>query len=135
MTLNSLLWLTSLIHANSVDCIKMVQFGYDLGIQNSQPLIWTQLQIDCCAASGVFCDGSQRVKLIHWNDMELNGTINGTAIPSNVELLWLYRNQITSSIPSELPGGLVELYLHGNKMSGDLPSFPSTLQHLALGYF
>ena len=38
------------------------------------------------------------------------------------------------SIPSTLPVGLVRLNIYGNKMSGNIPSFPPTLQYLWLGY-
>ena len=145
------------IYAVSVDCPNLIQLAFDLGMQTAQPGIWTALQSDCCTASGVTCFGIQRVTQISWNNLGLNGTINGTAIPSSVIILSLYanaikgniplqlpvgllhlelyRNTITGSIPSMLPIGLLALYLHDNLMSGNLPSFPSTLQYLFLGYF
>ena len=93
---------------------------------------------------------------ITWYNKRLNGTINGTAIPSNVVYLslsynfvagripnslptglrhlYLHSNLITGSIPNALPSGLLHLWIYGNQMSGDLPFFPSTLQYLYLGY-
>ena len=112
----------------------MIQLAFDLGMQTAQPSTWTALQSDCCTASGITCDGSQRVTEIQWYFLGLNGVINGTAIPSSVTHLVLRNNGITGPIPSALPSGLREMYLHGNQMSGDLPSFPSTLQYLFLGY-
>ena len=104
-------------------------------MQTAQPAIWTALQSDCCnGATLVSCDGNgnnQRVTWIGWYNMKLNGTINGTAIPSSVTYLDLGANAITGSIPSALPSGLSELFLYGNQMSSDLPS---TLQRLALGF-
>ena len=122
------------IYTVSSDCPNMIQFAYNLGIQSKQPAIWMQLLNDCCSASGVTCDGSQRVTHISWTSKELNGYINGTAIPSSVLLVLLYRNELTGTIPSHLPLGLTTLQVDGNKMSGDLPSFPSALHQLALGY-
>ena len=125
---------SSIIYAVSLDCPDMVEFAYGLGLQTAQPAVWSALQSDCCTASGVDCDGSQRVWRIEWYFLGLNGVVNGTAIPSSVTHLSLEGNDITGAIPSALPSGLRELYIHGNQMSGDLPSFPSTLTNLMLGY-
>ena len=112
----------------------MIQFAYNLGAQAKLPALWTQLQSNCCTASGITCDGSQRVSQIDWDGIGLNGSINGTAIPSTVTHLSLDNNALTGSIPSQLPVVMTNLWLDGNKMSGDLPSFPSALQLLYLGY-
>ena len=111
----------------------MIQLALGLKVNIHQPLIWTQLQGDCCSATNINCDGSQRVTQINWNNIGLSGVINGTAIPSSVTYLDLGRNDLTGSIPSALPNGLKTLFLHGNQMSGDLPSFPP-LRDLWLGY-
>ena len=143
------------IYAVSIDCPKLISFAFDLGMPSQQPARWMQLQSDCCTVIGVYCVGS-RVIEISWYMMGLNGTINGTAIPSSVTSLYLNNNAITGSIPNNLPSGLlyldlnenaitgfipnalpvglISLSLHGNQMSGDLPLFPSTLQVLYLGY-
>ena len=134
MTSVALLLMSSTIYAVSIDCPNLRSFAFGLGMQSKQQAIWTQLQGDCCTASSITCDGSQHVTHIDWGNMNLNGFINGTAIPSNVMYLWLYGNVITGNIPSGLPSGLILLIVHGNQMSGDLPSFPSTLTNLALGY-
>ena len=112
----------------------MRSFAFNLGMQSKQPTIWTQLQGDCCSATGVDCNGSQRVYKILWYSMGLNGSLNGTAIPSTVDYLGVYRNQITGPIPSQLPVGLITLYVDGNLMSGDLPSFPPSLKYFDLGF-
>ena len=71
---------------------------------------------------------------IDWGGKGLNGVINGTAIPSSMIILRLNNNAIIGSITNALPDGLLYLYLYGNQMSGDLPSFPNTLTRLVLGY-
>ena len=112
----------------------MLNFARGLGIQSTQPNIWNQLEIDCCSTTGVTCNNELVVTII-WYSMGLNGTINGTAIPSGVFVLDLELNPLLSgSIPAILPNGLTDLYLRGNNMSGDLPIFPSSLQKLELGY-
>ena len=69
-------------HAVSVDCLDVISLAFGLKVSIKNPTLWTQLQGDCCIASGVYCDGSQRVWQIDWNNNGLNGVINGTAIPS-----------------------------------------------------
>ena len=129
----ALIWMSSIVYAESVDCANVIQFADNLGVQTSQPTIWTALHSDCCTTNGITCDGSPRVTRIDWSYAGLNGTINGTAIPPSVTHLYLQENDITGNIPSQLPFGLRYLYLFGNKMSGDLTSFPNTLTHLYLG--
>ena len=130
----ALLLILSTTYALSVDCPNVIQLAQGLGMQTARPAIWSALQIDCCTTSGVICDGNQRVTQINWYTTGLNGTINGTAIPSSLLRLDLNGNSLSGSITSSLPIGLRELYLYGNQMSGDLPSFPSTLQYFGLGY-
>ena len=130
----ALLLMSSTIYAVSSDCPNVIQLAFGLKVDIHLPAIWTALQGDCCTAYGIYCDDSQRVTEISWWNNGLNGFINGSAIPSGVILLGLGSNSLTGNIPSILPSGLRELYLEGSRMSGDLPSFPSTLTHLALGW-
>ena len=142
-------------YAVSTDCPNLIQFAYNLGIQLNQPNIWSQLQVNCCGASGISCL-NQRVTEIDWAAMNLDGNINGTAIPVTVTKLFLFNNVLNGTIPSDLPSGLASLALDnnkltgkiplslpaglkmlhasGNSLSGDLPIFPLTLDHLMLGY-
>ena len=128
--------MTSVVYAISIDCPNVVILAQGLGMQTAQPAKWAYLQSDCCSFgfAGTICDGNQRVTEIWWYDFGLNGTINGNAIPSSLLVLYLTRNFITGVIPKNLPSGLTHLYVHGNQMSGDLPSFPSTIQIILLGY-
>ena len=134
MNFNSLLWMSSTMYAVSLDCPDLLQLADKLGMQSKQPTIWNALNNDCCSADGVTCDQSERVTEIRWGSMQLNGTINGTAISSSVTWLGLNSNSITGPIPIALPSGLITLILDGNRMSGDLPSFPSNVRKLWLGY-
>ena len=116
----------------SRDCPDMINLAMGLGIKDKQTSIWTQLQMDCCAATGVTCT-SQMVIGIDWGDMRLNGSINGTALPTGLQFVYLYNNQITGNIPVSFPAGLLYLILRNNQLTGNVPeSLPSGLQGLYL---
>ena len=117
----------------SVDCPNMVNLAGGLGMPGINLAIWNSLQNDCCSAAGVVCV-SEHVTEIQWYGLGLNGVINGTAIPSSVTVFDLSRNQVSGSIPQNLPAGLSYLQLAANYLSGGLPpSFPSALTYLSLG--
>ena len=90
-------------------------------METKSPNTWSALLSDCCSASGITCL-SQRVTEISWGFMGLNGTINGTAIPSSVTYLYFHSNLLTGQIPSSLPSGLLQLKLYNNKLNGSIPS-------------
>ena len=143
-------------HSSSVDCPDLINLALQLGIQSKQPEIWNQLQIDCCAALGVVCDTTPLVTEVQWSNKGLDGFINGSAIPKELRSLKLDLNEITGSIPKELPNGLLTLILHGNKMtggipmnlpnvmvdlnlwgnlfSGDIPTLPDSIQYFQIGW-
>ena len=83
----------------------MITLGLGLGIKTQQPAIWNQLNVDCCTAGGVTCV-SQLVTRIEWGGMNLNGVINATAIPDGLQLIYLWNNQLTGSIPGTWPSEL-----------------------------
>ncbi len=139
----------------SVDCPNAINFARGLNMNLLQTNIMTQIKTDCCTATGVTCT-NQRIIEIDWNNLSLNGTINGTAIPSNLTDLFLHLNNIrglvpnltgtsvqnlglahntlTGGLPSAFPAGFYELHVDDNLLSGDLPPFPSTMITLFLGY-
>src|SRR5689334_20934346 len=94
------------VNAVSIDCPNIVNLGLGLNLNKAQPSIWSAIQSDCCvtAQTKVTCDGSQRAIQLNWDLLGLNGTINGTAIPSKMLYLYLMSNQINGSIPT-LPSG------------------------------
>ena len=124
--------LISNAYSISIDCPNMIDFARGLGMVTQQPTIWSQLQTDCCTANGVTC-ASQRVTQIVWNSMNLNGSINGAALPSGLQLLDLGINLVDGILPNTWPDGLQNLYLYRNQLSGSISStWPSTLQDLDL---
>ena len=110
----------------STDCPNIINLASGLHLDVKQPAIMTQIQTDCCSASGVHCDSNERVTHIDWNSYMLDGTIIGTALPSSLQALYLYSNLISGTIPS-LPDNMLILYLEGNLLTGPLPTLPPGL--------
>ena len=150
-----LILLGAMVSSLSVDCPSLINLARGLGFQSQQPNIWTALQGDCCASSSITCDVTQRIVQIHWHNMGLNGSINGSAIPSSLTYFGVGDNQLTGTVPLTWPAaistiflnsnmltgtitlswpvGLNILYLHRNQLTGDIPSqFSSVLQYLTL---
>ena len=118
----------------SRDCPDMVNQAMGLGIESKQPLIWSQLQSDCCTTAGVTCT-SQRVTGIDWGDMRLNGSINGTALPTGLQILNLGQNILSGNVSATMPAGLLYLILRNNQLTGNIPeSLPTGLQGLYLSH-
>ena len=123
--------LVSEAHGISVDCPDIINLAKGLYINLRQPSIWSALQIDCCATSGITCDGNQRVSQINWSNMALYGTINGTALPSELIRLYLYTDYLSGTLPKSFPSKLEVLHLaHNPLLSGSIPSLPSGLTYL-----
>ena len=87
---------------------------------SKQATIMSQVQTDCCSATGITCNGSYRVIGISWSNLGLDGTIYST-LPDTVVNLDLSLNQLTGPLPA-IPPGLATLVLNGNKLTGDLNS-------------
>ena len=131
----SVIWSLLIFNAYSIsiDCPNIINLARGLGMVTQQPTIWTQLQTDCCTANGVGCV-SQRATGIYWNNMNLNGSINQTALPSGLQQIYLDNNQLTGFVPSLFPSALQLLYLYHNELTGSIPSqWPDGLQQLNLG--
>ena len=134
----------TLTNALSPDCSSLIQLAKGLGMQSKQPTIWSTLQLDCCYGNGVLCvntyvlnkagtslDVVERVSELRWAALALNGTINGTALPSLLEYLDLSRNELNGSIPLGLPTGLKTLWVNINQLNGSLPAImPNALLDL-----
>ena len=126
--------LTTVILGVSTDCPNIVLLAVQLNLDFKQKAAFSSLSPDCCTGTGVTCTGgTPRVTGLDWSSMGLNGTINGTLIPSSMAHLSLELNQITGKIPSNLPSSLLDLNIHGNLMTGDVPPLPSGLKDLFLG--
>ena len=134
MKVNSIYLTLALIYipaySVSVDCPNLISFASGLGIQSRQPAIWTQIQDDCCIASGITCV-NQRITHIIWNSKSLNGFINGAFLPATLTNLGLALNQLTGIVPVLLPSNLTYLYLSSNLLTGSIPAnLPRKLQFL-----
>ena len=151
-----MLALLRFIHGLSIDCPNVVTLAIRLNMNGKQPSTMAQIQADCCAATGVTCDGNSRVTYITWTYMQLNGYIDQNApklltnlialdlsqnyiyggvpsMPDGLDTLYLYGNYFTGPIPT-LPSGLTHLSVSDNNMSGDVPPIPSTVKWCVLGY-
>ena len=117
----------------SIDCIKVIKLARGLKMDLINPSNWNTLNNDCCTENGVYCDARPRVTDIDWAWYRLNGTLDGTAIPSTLTRLTLNGNKITGPIPT-FANGIQWMNLDGNYLSGNLPAFPSSLAGIYLGW-
>ena len=118
----------------NVDFTDIMNLAISLGIKSKQVAIWDALEMDCCASSGIVCNSQRRIVQITWNSMGLNGTINGTSIPSALQTLNLNNNQIVGAIPTDFPRSITKLELENNQFLGNIPTtLPPDLTYLAFG--
>ena len=116
----------------SVDCPNLINLASSLNVSTKQSAIWTALNIDCCATSGVIC-ASQRVTELDWHSLNLDGIFNETALPSNLKVLALWGNKLTGNIPTIFPSGLTRFDVGGNEMTGTISAnFPNSVFYLSL---
>ena len=104
----------------------------------TSPGIMTQLNSDCCTASGITCSGAtgvQRVTNIAWNAIGLTGTFSPNIFSNlaSITSIDLSNNDITGTMPVNLSQSLLSLNLGQNSLSGGIPtSWPSGLTELVL---
>ena len=105
--------LVSLVYTAIAECADVINLALGMHMDIKQPGKMTLIRSDCCtsASTGVTCSGAI-VIIIGWNALGLDGSINGTAIPKQLQ----------------------NLFLHGNALTGDLPSFPNSIQQIYLNY-
>eukprot|EP00834_Sanchytrium_tribonematis_P003120 NODE_112_length_18534_cov_1.163656.p4 type:complete len:515 gc:universal NODE_112_length_18534_cov_1.163656:12723-11179(-) len=153
-----LLLLLSLFKSVSTQCMDVINLAKGLGMDKVQPQTYLQLQTDCCSAVGVTCDNSkQHVGTITWPALNLNGSINETAINRLIDLKFVhlsdnfivgsmptisiglnvfsaYHNALNGSI-ALIPFVMTGLYLGSNHLTGNIPTnFPPSLTSLDIGY-
>ena len=75
-----------------------------------------------CQWVGIECDNSaQRVVRIIWDDMGLTGTVNLTALPSELKSFNVFENSLTGEVDLvHLPRNMTELVLQYNAWTGPL---------------
>eukprot|EP00835_Amoeboradix_gromovi_P006178 NODE_681_length_5254_cov_0.289040.p1 type:complete len:1074 gc:universal NODE_681_length_5254_cov_0.289040:3473-252(-) len=115
-----------------VDCVGVIALAEGLNLDVVQPDLMASIETNCCSSAGVTCTAG-KVDRIEWPNMNLNGTIDASHIPSNLTALDLSQNSITGSVPQGMPSSLVNLTLNSNKLSGAIPSdLALSLEHLYL---
>eukprot|EP00835_Amoeboradix_gromovi_P006394 NODE_741_length_4668_cov_0.416721.p1 type:complete len:597 gc:universal NODE_741_length_4668_cov_0.416721:1927-3717(+) len=116
------------------DCELVANLGYSLHLDTKRPDVMNAVNLDCCNGNtGVLCR-DEKVVAINWTGLKLDGTISNE-LPKSLQYLHLgsgetTMNYITGTIPDPLPIGLIELFVEENKLTGNLPKLPSTLQRL-----
>eukprot|EP00835_Amoeboradix_gromovi_P001328 NODE_58_length_25774_cov_0.240545.p6 type:complete len:367 gc:universal NODE_58_length_25774_cov_0.240545:12505-13605(+) len=127
--------LFSLVTSTSDDCPDLISFAYGLNMHIKQPAVMASLLVDCCvyAKTKVVCSAdTNRVTGFDWYRMSLNGTMNGTAIPSAMTGIYLYQNTLTGSLPV-LPSSLVSINIYGNRLNGTIMSpLPVSMQGFSI---
>ena len=119
-----MLWI-ALSFALSIDCTDIINLATAAQLDKVQPTMMSDIRLNCCttAKTKVTCNGLQRVTAIDWKSLNLNGTLNMTAIPSTVTTFFMFYNRLTGPI-SHFPTGIQSLQIHGNQLDGDIPVLP-----------
>ena len=129
-----MLYLTGVL-AISIDCPDVINLAYGMNMHLVRPTQYNNLiNYDCCDSNynfGVTCINN-RVTQLRWIRFDLNGTINATAIPTNVDTLIFRENQLTGSVPS-LPSSVTFFKCTTNRLTGSLPAFSSSIQSFDVG--
>ena len=145
----------------SVDCPALISLAAGMGIDTKDIVRFTEFTTDdCCKtydmqiANGIACRNG-RVSLILWGQNNYGGYINQTALNllSNIEVLSLEGNSLSGVVPSfypdsivhmnlganglpgtilRVPSGIEYLHLDHDRVLGDVPAFPDTLQNLRI---
>ena len=115
------------------ECLGIVQMAKDLHLHVVQTEIFDVLKLDCCSqGSGLVCNSVKQIKKIQWSGLSLHGSINGTLLPLQLNVLVMDGNAIIGSFPQTLPAGLLELNLNNNELSGPVNNLPNGLKILKL---
>ena len=121
----------------SEDCPTLISLGNSLKMGITNAGIMTQLNTNCCSATGVICtaSGNPKVSALYWNNLGLTGTFRNT-IFANMTSLTTIRftgNSITGSLPIDLPQSVLEVSMGSNRLNGTIPStWPNALTSLSV---
>ena len=121
--------LYSLVFAMSIDCPDISNLAYGMNMHLIQPAKWFNLtNYDCCdPLSNVGVKRTNnRVSSISWTFLNLNGTLNATAIPSSTTSITLNYNKLTGQVPV-LPSTVLYFYATSNEFTGTIPELEPTL--------
>eukprot|EP00835_Amoeboradix_gromovi_P000636 NODE_23_length_38171_cov_0.318108.p12 type:complete len:348 gc:universal NODE_23_length_38171_cov_0.318108:7263-8306(+) len=124
--------LITLLYSFTEECENVVNLARGLGMESSNPTEFTSILNNCCSSKGITCSGA--IVGIKWNGYNLEGKINGTALPPYLRVLHLEDNKIYGDIPT-LPSTLTQFFLDNNNINGSLPDkLPIGLQYVSLTY-
>ena len=118
----------------SAICSDVINLAIGLNIPGKKPSIMQAIRDNCCNTilTKVTCNSTE-VVYIDWSSMQLNGKINGTALPITLKRLYLDRNPIKAS-DFEFPPSLEKLDLSLTAMVMPLPLLPNTIDTLTMYY-
>ena len=138
-----------ILRASDCDLVESLALGLHLNLAN--PTMMSIIRLNCCNSKNVTCVGTN-VTSIRWGGLGLNGTINSTAIPPNIEVLELESNSIWGEMPmmtnltfltnikleynnlsgpfKPFPSNIGSMTINTNKLTGSLFSFPTSLNSL-----
>ena len=127
--LSMCLLLTAVAVSVSIDCPDVISLATGLNFNIVNSTLMNGIKSDCCIAFGVFCTGN-RVTTINWISLGLNGTINGTALPSALVRIDFSANSITGTIPTVFPSTLQTIIWFSNRLTGGISAtFPPLLNY------
>ena len=118
----------------SPDCTSIIGIALELQMDKVNSTLMGNLRSNCCsgfADTGLTCQNGAVIG-VKWPLHFLQGTLSHTiALPKTVTWLDLTSNQISGTIPNNLPAGLRSLSLGDNLLTGSLPDqLPLSLIYL-----
>ena len=123
--------LLSSFYSISIDCQHVLNLAAGLQMRFDNSTLQSQFETDCCLSSTITCSNN-KVKELDWSFMNLNGSINGSAIPRELSHLRLGTNSIHGDVPLLLSTYLINVAIPNNKLNGTIKGFYSQLLGLAL---
>ena len=99
----------------------VIDLAKGLNLHLVQPARMTQLYSNCCVETSINCD-TNNVVSINWDSLNLNGTLNNSAIPLKLQNINMAHNQITGQF-TYMSDTLVFAKLGSNKLNGSIPAF------------
>ena len=111
-------------------CEMVINLARGLNMGNMKAIKMSDIENDCCntTLTKVTCQNNpvKSVTHIEWghDNLQLDGFINGSAIPPQLVLFNVHVNRIKGEMPV-FPDSLRYLFLFGNNFNGTITRFPS----------
>ncbi len=120
----------TLISSLSIDCPAIINLALSVKMDIKQPSIMNKINTDCCLSLARTTCVNERVTVINWSSLTLNGYLNLSLIPSEVVTLDVSFNVLTGSIHN-IPSTLKTFRAIDNSLNGTF-TIPSTLNYLEI---